>query len=194
MRSDKYQSKYDETIRQMRDEKMDWTFDDFLEKASATPPMVAHKSKKVALWWLSAAACGVVLIGVLVALKAPKTPTAPVTFAKTQREKPVDRPLVAAISEAIPAKPTSENNERHSHKTHEKAIKALASTSVEAPRDTSTTRYDPSYVTINGQPVANEAEAIACTKQALMALSDNIDMAFEKAKAVEGITIKLPSL
>jgi phage pi2 protein 07 len=51
MKKDQLQDKYDEIFREIKEEKMEWSFDDFLQKAEnanlkETPPLLFHWKKR----------------------------------------------------------------------------------------------------------------------------------------------------
>jgi len=70
MSKDKFQDKYDEIFQDMKEEKMDWDFEDFLQKAEGKPengntPVIPLENKKPSLpKWFWMAACLVLLFGI----------------------------------------------------------------------------------------------------------------------------------
>lgn len=198
MKTDKYQDKYDEIIRSMRDEKLDWTFEEFIKNASETP-IITHKShRKPIVWWASIAACAIILIGVGVLMRKQNAADKPQVLAKTEvvtykdNAQPSNSRNVARTVSSnkehtktlADTKPVKQKSEQTRHETSPKENET-------APKQTTTSDYQPSYVTINGQQITDEAEAIAATEQALNAFGSNMDMALTSMKEIEKFRIKI---
>ena len=71
MSNDKFQDKYNEVFQSLKEEKMNWDFEDFLQKAESKvdlPIIQIRNEKKSLSKWVWMAACAVVVFGLFLVL------------------------------------------------------------------------------------------------------------------------------
>ena len=71
MSNDKFQDKYNEVFQSLKEEKMNWDFEDFLQKAESKvdlPIIPIRNEKKSLSKWVWMAACAVVVFGLFLVL------------------------------------------------------------------------------------------------------------------------------
>lgn len=208
MNTDKFQDKYNEIFQELKEEKMDWNFDDFL--AQTEKPLeakIVSLKKKPNKQWIYLAASMAVIVGFGIVLKnnfSEKTniePTKIVQNTSTENTsiqnitkiestvKVTDNtmPITRTINtEPVKRKKSKyKNTAQYLAKNHQSTYKNQKKVHI----DDEIVEYNPSFVIINGKPVATEDEAIKYTKNAIDMLGGNINTALEKAEPVKLLTV-----
>lgn len=208
MNTDKFQDKYNEIFQELKEEKMDWNFDDFL--AQTEKPLeakIVSLKKKPNKQWIYLAASMAVIVGFGIVLKnnfSEKTNIEPTKIVQntttentsiqniTKIESTVKvtdntMPITRTINtEPVKRKKSKyKNTAQYLAKNHQSTYKNQKKVHI----DDEIVEYNPSFVIINGKPVATEDEAIKYTKNAIDMLGGNINTALEKAEPVKLLTV-----
>lgn len=208
MNTDKFQDKYNEIFQELKEEKMDWNFDDFL--AQTEKPLeakIVSLKKKPSKQWIYLAASMAVIVGFGIVLKnnfSEKTNIEPTKIVQntttentsiqniTKIESTVKvtdntMPITRTINtEPVKRKKSKyKNTAQYLAKNHQSTYKNQKKVHI----DDEIVEYNPSFVIINGKPVATEDEAIKYTKNAIDMLGGNINTALEKAEPVKLLTV-----
>lgn len=210
MNKDSFQDKYQEIFQEMKEEKMNWDFDDFLAKTEEKPQdaKIVPLHKKSSKQWMYIAASMVLIAGFGVILKnnfSENTTIKPTEIAKTNTSKTTENQNIAndlsiasnsdnsiQITRNVNTEPikrkkskyknTAQYLAKNNYKSTYKHHKNIEKTEQEV-------EYNPNFVIINGKPVASEDDAIKYTKNAIDMLGGNINTALEKAEPVKLLTV-----
>lgn len=209
MKSDKFQDKYDEIFQNLKEEKMNWDFEDFLKQAEnpqkdekIIPIQQKNKPSVSKFFWMAASVA--LLLGVLFFVKflKPTSLESNNSFAKTESpitkihensvlEMPKQDSLVSGKKDSVIQNMATDKEAEEmmdkilSKKSRLKKTprgryaKTEVINSKENKISTSekilqNTEYQDTYVTINGQKIENEKEAIDVAKYSLQMLSDKV--------------------
>lgn len=208
MNTDKFQDKYNEIFQELKEEKMDWNFDDFL--AQTEKPMeakIVSLKKKPSKQWIYLAANMAVIVGFGIVLKnnfSEKTNIEPTKIVQntTTENKSIQNITkiestvkvtdnIMPITRTINTEPVKRKKSKYKNtaqylaKNHQSTYKNQKKVHI----DDEIVEYNPSFVIINGKPVATEDEAIKYTKNAIDMLGGNINTALEKAEPVKLLTV-----
>ena len=153
MNKDSFQDKYQEIFQEMKEEKMDWNFDDFLAQTEEKPQdtKIDPLHKKSSKQWLYIAASLVLISGFGIILKnnfSENTNIKPTEIAKTNTSKTTE----------------NQNIDTQPSKTVENSHEIL-----ENPEE----EYSADYVIVNSKKIYNEEESIDITKEAFQLFSSN---------------------
>ena len=214
MKTDKSQDKYNEIFQELREEKMNWDFEDFLEEAEKEKnPTIEVSEKKSAsfpkFYWMAASVVLLVSMGV---------------FYKISDQNKMDEQDQLVKNEILKQKNDfGKDNETvavHSNDSLNTASDSLVTDSVSigtdedlmdkilpkrgrikrqtrpqfvdnsTPEKSATDKtaqnpeYKSNYVIINGQKIKNEQEAIDLTKYSFRILSENVSKTVASTEAV----------
>lgn len=208
MNTDKFQDKYNEIFQELKEEKMDWNFDDFL--AQTEKPLeakIVSLKKKPSKQWIYLAASMAVIVGFGIVLKnnfSEKTNIEPTKIVQNtatentsiQNITKIESTVKTAdntmpITRTINTEPVKRKKSKYKNtaqylaKNHQSTYKNQKKVHI----DDEIVEYNPSFVIINGKPVATEDEAIKYTKNAIDMLGGNINTALEKAEPVKLLTV-----
>lgn len=206
MNKDKFQDKYNEIFQEIKEEKMDWNFEDFLAQTKEKPEgaKIVPLQKKSSKQWLYIAASLVLITGFGIVLKNnffESTTVKPTEIAQKDNSENTDNLIIAqttSVKSDDSNFPTTRtvNTEpiKRKKSKYKKSVQYLAKNSMKnhdnsAKGDNENIEYNPNFVIINGKPVATEDEAIKYTKNAIDMLGGNINTALEKAEPVKLLTV-----
>lgn len=209
MNKDKFQDKYNEIFQEMKEEKMDWNFENFLAQTEEKPQdaKIVPLHKKSSKQWLYIAASMVLVAGFGVILKnnfSEKNFVKPTETTQTKEPEKNDNQEIAnnqtalktndntfPITRTVNTEPIKRKKSKYKN-TAQYLAKSQHSTYKHhrnAQPDDEPVEYNPNFVIINGKPVATEDEAIKYTKNAIDMLGGNINSALEKAEPVKLLTV-----
>ena len=204
MKTDKSQDKYNEIFQELREEKMNWDFEDFLAEAEKTENPITEISEKKSssfpkFYWMAASVVLLVSMGV---------------FYNVSNKNKMDEQSELVKNEIIKQKNDFGNNNEivavHSSDSLKTASDSLVTDSISIGTDEdlmdkilpkrgrikrnsrpvyvqndtaeksakkineNVSGYESNYVIINGQKIENEQEAIDLAKYSLQILSENV--------------------
>ncbi|WP_117590172.1 hypothetical protein [Chryseobacterium aquaticum] len=216
MNNDQYQDKYTEVLKDLKEEKMDWNFEDFLQKAESVDheaeiiPITKVKPSFPKWFWMAASVVIIFSIGLIFNY---------IQNAEVNNQsKLVENEIQKQKSDFI--------NENHEHQTQVAVLNSdsisgskkdsifeentLAETDVldkilskrsrikkeTKPRYVQnsdiknikdSTGYRGSYVIVNGKRIDNMEEAINVTKYSLQVVANNVNQALEQPKVMDNV-------
>jgi hypothetical protein len=202
MNSDKFQDKYDEIFQELKNEKMDWRFEDFLENAENTneKSVIPLHSKKPNLlpkvFWIAASLT--LIFGIAVLFKHFKLNKPDENIVKKEilkqknAEKIKNSPKLAMANDTVktPTKDSVKTPEIKSSEDDDSLDKILSNKSrlrksvklryahykpAKKLDNNAKIEYQPDFVTINGYKITNEEEAINVTKVSFQMLSQKME-------------------
>lgn len=203
MNNDKFQDKYNQIFQELKEEKMDWDFEDFLEKAeknSADEKIVPIQKKgggsNTQWFWMAASVALVFGLGMFFRNTPEKNNVEPsiVSTNTSSVKKDVSKPVVenvgtVSVTRKIDVEPAKKKKSRYRNNAQYLAKNSVKHHHKSAQNDNEIIEYNPNFVIINGKPVATEEEAINYTKTALDMLGGNINSALENAEPVKLLTV-----
>lgn len=203
MNKDKFQDKYNQIFQELKEEKMDWDFEDFLEKAeknSADEKIVPIQKKgggsNTQWFWMAASVALVFGLGMFFRNTPEKNNVEPsiVSTNTSSVKKDVSKPVVenvgtVSVTRKIDVEPAKKKKSRYRNNAQYLAKNSVKHHHKSAQNDNEIIEYNPNFVIINGKPVATEEEAINYTKTALDMLGGNINSALENAEPVKLLTV-----
>lgn len=216
MNNDQYQDKYTEVLKDLKEETMDWDFEDFLQKAESVDheveiiPIIKVKPSFPKWFWMAASVVIIFSIGLIFNY---------IQNAEVNNQsKLVENEIQKQKSDFI--------NENHEHQTQVAVLNndsisgvkkdsifeenTLAETDVldkilskrsrikkeTKPRYVQnsdiknikdSTGYRGSYVIVNGKRIDNMEEAINVTKYSLQVVANNVNQALEQPKVMDNV-------
>ena len=200
MKTDKSQDKYSEIFQELREEKMNWDFEDFLAEAEKDENSIKTPEKKSAsfpkVYWMVASVVLLASLGVFINYSNEQNIDEQDQFVKTEiiknKENFNSENGYAALQQNDSIKTDSLKKDaevstdanvldkilpkRGRIKRNSRPVYVHNSTpekSAEKPVET-TPDYESNYVIINGQKIENEQEAIDVAKYSFRILSDNV--------------------
>ncbi|KUJ56949.1 hypothetical protein [Chryseobacterium aquaticum] len=216
MNNDQYQDKYTEVLKDLKGEKMNWDFEDFLQKAENTDNeaeiILLTKVKPTFPKWFWMAASVVIIFSIGVIFNYTQSDDV------NNQSKLVENEIQKQKSDFI--------NENHEHQTQVAVLNSdsisgakkdsifeentLAETDVldkilskrsrikkeTKPRYVQnsdiknikdSTGYRGSYVIVNGKRIDNMEEAINITKYSLQVVANNVNQALEQPKVMDNV-------
>lgn len=192
MKTDQYQDKYEEITGILKEEKLDWDFEDFLSETENSE----SGKEKFTLWQkyrtFFSAAAAITFIGImLVFFKFSNRNPKPENIANPQNSIAHNSVITVADSVQIKDSATAEISEgSEERKTIDKILpKRGRMRSTLRPRYAShqpekikeeIPAYNPEYVMVNGKKIYSEEEAIETTKKALGMVAEGVNMAFQE--------------
>lgn len=203
MNKDKFQDKYNQIFQELKEEKMDWDFEDFLEKAeknSADEKIVPIQKKgggsNTQWFWMAASVALLFGLGMFFRNTPEKNNVEPsiVSTNTSSVKKDVSKPVVenvgtVSVTRKIDVEPAKKKKSRYRNNAQYLAKNSVKHHHKSAQNDNEIIEYNPNFVIINGKPVATEEEAINYTKTALDMLGGNINSALENAEPVKLLTV-----
>ncbi len=207
MNKDKFQDKYNEIFQEIREEKMDWNFEDFLAQTEEKPQgaKIVPLQKKSSKQWLYIAASLVLIAGFGIILKnnfSENNTVEPTEIAKTNAKKTIENQNIAndlsiasnsdnsiQITRNVNTEPIKRKKSKYKNTAQHLAQNSTKNHHNSAKNDDKNIEYNPNFVIINGKPVATEDEAIKYTKNAIDMLGGNINTALENAQPVKLLTV-----
>lgn len=216
MNNDQYQDKYTEVLKDLKEERMDWDFEDFLQKAESVDheaeiiPITKVKPSFSKWFWMAASVVIIFSIGLI--------------FNYTQNAEVNNQSKL--VENEIQKQKSDFINENHEHQTQVAVLnsdsisgakkdsifeeKTLAETDVldkilskrsrikkeTKPRYVQnsdiknikdSTGYRGSYVIVNGKRIDNMEEAINVTKYSLQVVANNVNQALEQPKVMDNV-------
>ena len=203
MNNDKFQDKYNQIFQELKEEKMDWDFEDFLqkvEKNSADEKIVPIQKKgggsNTQWFWMAASVALVFGLGMFFRNTPEKNNVEPsiVSTNTSSVKKDVSKPVVenvgtVSVTRKIDVEPAKKKKSRYRNNAQYLAKNSVKHHHKSAQNEEEIIEYNPNFVIINGKPVATEEEAINYTKTALDMLGGNINSALENAEPVKLLTV-----
>ena len=216
MNNDQYQDKYTQVLKDLKEEKMDWNFEDFLQKAESVDheaeiiPITKVKPSFPKWFWMAASVVIIFSIGLI--------------FNYTQKDDVNNQSKL--VENEIQKQKSDFINENHEHQTQVAVLNndsisgakkdsifeenTLAETDVldkilskrsrikkeTKPRYVQnsdiknikdSTVYRGSYVIVNGKRIDNMEEAINVTKYSLQVVANNVNQALEQPKVMDNV-------
>lgn len=215
MKTDKSQDKYTEIFGGLKDEKMNWDFDDFLAKAEneeKTIPMISGNKDRFSpkAYWMAASLVPLVSLGIFFGLFNRHTMSEKDNLVKNEIIKQKgkfhddNRIAVNHINDSVKIK--SDSLISDSVSTVESSQEADIMDQILPKRSRlkkqvkpryvqnqntqkSAIDYKSNYVIINGQKITNEQEAIDLTKYSFRILSENISKTVAQTEKMNSFTI-----
>ena len=183
MNKDSFQDKYQEIFQEMKEEKMNWNFDDFLAKTEEKPQdaKIVPLHKKSSKQWMYIAASMVLVFGLVLFFNNDKT-TSPNDTIASAIEKQKNNGEFAQVYPETNNISVTQDSTKTTEKLTEKEdvvekilpkkgrlkktfrpryVKLETQKNLEK---TKTQEYNPNYVIINGHKIESEKEAIDVTK------------------------------
>ena len=193
MNKDSFQDKYQEIFQEMKEEKMNWNFDDFLAKTEEKPQdaKIVPLHKKSSNQWLYIAASLVLIFGLVLFFNNDKT-TLPNDTIASAIEKQKNNGEFAQVYPETNNISVTQDSAKTTEKLTEKEdvvekilpkkgrlkktfrpryVKLETQKNLEK---TKTQEYNPNYVIINGHKIESEKEAIDVTKYSFHILSEKV--------------------
>ena len=192
---------YAEMLKEERRQKMDWEFEDFMNDVPSdkveTFPARRVWMKRI----LSAAAMLATIVAAYILWPQPqadKMANVPASNKTVKPNKELRATAVLPANEikdasqaAEKVKTASKKNSDHAVNTdkkrpEQKSIRQADTTGVS--NNSNSTEY---LVIVNGQPITDEADAIAITSESLSMISQNLTLTVDELKPISRIKIKL---
>lgn len=193
MNKDSFQDKYQEIFQEMKEEKMNWNFDDFLAKTEEKPQdaKIVPLHKKSSKQWMYIAASIVLIFGLVLFFNNDKT-TLPNDTIASAIEKQKNNGEFAQVYPETNNISVTQDSAKTTEKLTEKEdvvekilpkkgrlkktfrpryVKLETQKNLEK---TKTQEYNPNYVIINGHKIESEKEAIDVTKYSFHILSEKV--------------------
>lgn len=217
MKSDRLQDKYDEIFQEIKEEKMNWDFDSFLEQTEKeskqngkTIPISNYKpsSGMPKLFWMAASIA--LIAGIIfftqfnnndenlnkednnIAQK--QTLNAPPEIVDNQTVKSKSKIIKNEKSETIARFSTEKEVieqilPKRGRIKKDRRVLYAENQNPEAIKPEEPSEYNPNYVIINGKKIYNEAEAVQITKMAIHMFANNLNSTIQEAQPIENLTI-----
>lgn len=216
MKTDKSQDKYQDIFQELKEEKMNWDFEDFLTQAEEkTIPITAEKKGATfpKFYWMAASVVLLASLGIFFIINhqneiALKDNLVKNEILKQKNDFHEDHEIVAihtvdsvkTVQDSLLADSVSvTNDEELMDKILPKRGRLRKQTkphfaqmeTTEKPtqvQEVSTADYKPNYVIINGQKIENEKDAIDLTKYSFRILSKNVSQTMAKTEALTNLS------
>ena len=200
MSNDKFQDKYNEIFQEIKEEKMNWNFEDFLQKteeSSSDEKIVPiNKGGSNTKWfWMAASVVVIFGLGVFFKFSFEKPQVQPriVSYNIQHEVKPsisvVQNGEQVSLTRKITVEPARKKKSRYKNNVQYLAQNSTKNHHNSAKSDDENIEYNPNFVIINGKPVATEEDAIKYTKSAIDLLGGNINSTLENAEPVKLLTV-----
>ena len=200
MSNDKFQDKYNEIFQEIKEEKMDWNFEDFLQKTeenSSDEKIVPIQKGSGNTKWFWLAASVILLFGLGMFFKFNfEEPQVQPRIVRNNIQHEVKPPISivqngeqVSLTRKINIEPAKKKKSRYKNNAQYLAQNSTKNYHNSAKSDDENIEYNPNFVIINGKPVATEEEAIKYTKSAINLLGGNINCALESAEPVKLLTV-----
>ena len=200
MSNDKFQDKYNEIFQEIKEEKMNWNFEDFLQKteenSSDEKIVPIQKGSGNTKWfWMAASVVVIFGLGMFFKINFEKPQVQPkIVNNNVQHEvKPpisvVQNGDQVSLIRKITVEPARKKKSRYKNNAQYLAQNSTKNHHNSAKSDDENIEYNPNFVIINGKPVATEEDAIKYTKSAIDLLGGNINSTLENAEPVKLLTV-----
>ena len=200
MSNDKFQDKYNEIFQEIKEEKMDWNFEDFLQKteenSSDEKIVPIQKGSGNTKWfWMAASVVVIFGLGMFFKINFEKPQVQPkIVNNNVQHEV---KPPISVVQNGdqfslirkITVEPARKKKSRYKNNAQYLAQNSTKNHHNSAKSDDENIEYNPNFVIINGKPVATEEDAIKYTKSAIDLLGGNINSTLENAEPVKLLTV-----
>ena len=204
MNKDQYQDKYDEIFKDLKEEKMNWDFEDFLQKTESSNNeaeiIPLHNKKPSFPKWFWMAASVVLIFGVGFIFNLNQIQKQKSDFIKENHEH--EKQVAVnhdSISEAKKDSIFQENTlaekdvldeilskkSRIKKQTKPRYVDNSHKKYNDAPADS--TRYHNSYVIVNGKKIDNVEEAINITKYSFQVVANNVHQTLSQPKVMDNV-------
>ncbi len=211
MKTDKSQAKYKKICDEVREEKMDWSFDEFLDQVEEKIPAEKEIGKKTLplkkFYWMAAALALLLTTGIVLKTIDKKNIAEQDALVKNEilKQKELfnkDQEIVAVhttdtlktVSDSIVDDSINISSDdevmnqilpkRGRLRKQVRPQFAENSPSKKPAENAANTDYNPNYVIINGQRIYSEQEAIDLTKYSFRILSENVTKTVAKTEAI----------
>lgn len=193
MNKDSFQDKYQEIFQEMKEEKMNWNFDDFLAKTEEKPQdaKIVPLHKKSSKQWIYIAASIVLVFGLVLFFNNDKTTSPNDTIASAIEKQKNNGEFAQVYPETNNISVTQDSTKTIEKLTEKEDVveKILPKkgrlkktfrpryVKLETQKNlekTKTQEYNPNYVIINGHKIESEKEAIDVTKYSFHILSEKV--------------------
>ena len=193
MNKDSFQDKYQEIFQEIREEKMNWNFDDFLAKTEEKPQdaKIVPLHKKSSKQWIYIAASIVLVFGLVLFFNNDKTTSPNDTIASAIEKQKNNGEFAQVYPETNNISVTQDSTKTIEKLTEKEDVveKILPKkgrlkktfrpryVKLETQKNlekTKTQEYNPNYVIINGHKIESEKEAIDVTKYSFHILSEKV--------------------
>lgn len=193
MNKDSFQDKYQEIFQEMKEEKMNWNFDDFLAKTEEKPQdaKIVPLHKKSSKQWMYIAASIVLVFGLVLFFNNDKTTSPNDTIASAIEKQKNNGEFAQVYPETDNISVTQDSTKTIEKLTEKEDVveKILPKkgrlkktfrpryVKLETQKNlekTKTQEYNPNYVIINGHKIESEKEAIDVTKYSFHILSEKV--------------------
>ena len=193
MNKDSFQDKYQEIFQEMKEEKMNWNFDDFLAKTEEKPQdaKIVPLHKKSSKQWMYIAASMVLIFGLVLFFNNDKTTLPNDTIASAIEKQKNNGEFAQVYPETDNISVTQDSTKTIEKLTEKEDVveKILPKkgrlkktfrpryVKLETQKNlekTKTQEYNPNYVIINGHKIESEKEAIDVTKYSFHILSEKV--------------------
>lgn len=192
---------YAEMLKEERGQKMDWEFEDFMNDIPSDK-VKTFPARRVWMKRILAAAAMLAIIGAAYILwplpQTDKMANVPPSNKMAEPNKELRATAVLPADEIKDASPATEKVKTASKKSRDAAVNTGKKRPVQKSiRQADTTGLSnnsnsPEYlVIVNGQPITNEADAIAITRESLGLISQNLTLTVDELKPISEIKIKL---
>ena len=200
MSNDKFQDKYNEIFQEIKEEKMNWNFEDFLQKteenSSDEKIVPIQKGSGNTKWfWMAASVVVIFGLGMFFKINFEKPQVQPkIVNNNVQHEV---KPSISVVQDGdqvslirkITVEPARKKKSRYKNNAQYLAQNSTKNHHNSAKSDDENIEYNPNFVIINGKPVATEEDAIKYTKSAIDLLGGNINSTLENAEPVKLLTV-----
>ncbi len=191
---------YQNIFRELKEEKMDWNFEDFLQKteenSSDEKIVPIQKGSGNTKWfWMAASVVVIFGLGMFFKINFEKPQVQPkIVNNNVQHEvKPpisvVQNGDQVSLIRKITVEPARKKKSRYKNNAQYLAQNSTKNHHNSAKSDDENIEYNPNFVIINGKPVATEEDAIKYTKSAIDLLGGNINSTLENAEPVKLLTV-----
>lgn len=201
MNNDKFQDKYQEIFQEMKEEKMDWNFEDFLQKTEEISsdkkivPIKKGGSGNTKWFWMAASVVVIFGLGMFFKSNFEKPQIQP-RIVKNQVQDEIKSSVLVvrnadkvSLTRKINVEPARKKKSRYKNNAQYLAQNSTKHHHNSAKSDDENVEYNPNFVIINGKPVATEEDAIKYTKSAIDLLGGNINSTLENAEPVKLLTV-----
>ncbi|WP_304343971.1 hypothetical protein [Chryseobacterium koreense] len=210
MKNEKPNEKYSEIFKELKSEKMNWDFEDFLKETEKEKPIQIISKKKSAsfskLYWMAASVVLLASLGVFFSEFHKKSITEQDEIVKNEilKQKPdfgngeeivavhtadslrTVRDSIVTDSATVTSDDEIMDKILPARGRLKKQVRQhyVSTPQKSAPEKSAKPEYQSNYVIINGQKIESEKEAIDLTKYSFRILSENVSKTVAKTEAI----------
>lgn len=192
------EEKYKELLQEIKNEKLNWNFDDFIKKSSShaeVPPFSQPKNIRfLKVFWIAASLALLFCLGLGLKMLLNKNEPIQNKIVKTEQKKnndnlalltdslqqnknKIEKQLLTNNSKKLkPKKQNQSTLTQNKKQAHNKSFKIEKS-------------YQPNFVMVNGKEIESEKEAIAVTKEAFTIIALNMRQTINETKVINKLDI-----